>query len=78
MKTHFTDSFKLISLNKKSGFASGNLEGLKDALGECIALMNNDAEADGRWLEELVKAMDNDPKVGVYVPPRLLHMKPTL
>jgi len=56
---------KLISLNENAGFAGGNLEGLKHACGEYIALLNNDAEPDGRWLEELVKAMDNDPKVGI-------------
>ncbi len=27
--------------------------------------MNNDTEPDERWLEELVKAMDHDPKVGI-------------
>lgn len=56
---------KLIPLNKNQGFAGGNLEGLKHACGEYIALLNNDAEPDGRWLEELVKAMDNDPQVGI-------------
>jgi hypothetical protein len=56
---------KLISLNKNAGFGGGNLEGLKHACGEYIALLNNDAEPDGRWLEELVKAMDNDPNVGI-------------
>ena len=56
---------KLVPLNKNQGFAGGQLEGLKHACGEYIALLNNDAEPDGRWLEELVKAMDNDPKVGI-------------
>ena len=56
---------KLISLNENAGFGGGNLEGLKHACGEYIALLNNDTEPDGRWLEELVKAMYNDPKVGI-------------
>jgi hypothetical protein len=56
---------KLVPLNKNQGFAGGNLEGLKHACGEYIALLNNDAEPDGRWLEELVRAMDNDPQVGI-------------
>ena len=64
-ETAIAPPVKLISLNKNLGFAGGNLEGLKQASGEYIGLLNNDAEADGRWLEELVKAMDNDPKVGI-------------
>jgi GT2 family glycosyltransferase len=65
MKKDSTDSLKLISLNKNIGFAGGNLEGLRHAKGEYIALLNNDTEPDGRWLEELVMAMDSDPKVGI-------------
>lgn len=54
---------KLISLNKNAGFGGGNLEGLKQACGEYIALLNNDTEPDERWLGELVTAMDNDPTI---------------
>ena len=56
---------KLISLNKNLGFAGGNLEGLRYAKGEYIALLNNDTEPDERWLEELVNAMDTHPEVGI-------------
>ena len=56
---------KFIALDKNLGFAGGASEGLKHAHGEYIALLNNDTGPDGRWLEELVKAMDNDPKVGI-------------
>lgn len=56
---------KLIPLNKNQGFAGGNLEGLKQACGEYIALLNNDTEPDERWLGELVTAMGNDPKAGI-------------
>jgi GT2 family glycosyltransferase len=73
MKKNSTDSFKLISLNKNIGFAGGNLEGLKQALGEYITLLNSDAEPDGRWLEELVMAMDNDPKVGICAPKLIVY-----
>jgi len=56
---------KFIPLDKNLGFAGGASEGLKHAHGEYIALLNNDTGPDGRWLEELVKVMDNDPKVGI-------------
>lgn len=55
----------LIPLDTNLGFAGGNFEGFRHACGEYIALLNNDAEPDGRWLEELVMAMDNDPQVGI-------------
>lgn len=55
----------LIPLKRNVGFARGNLEGFRYAKGEHIALLNNDIEPDGRWLEELVKAMYNDPKIGI-------------
>jgi hypothetical protein len=73
MKKDSTDSFNLISLNKNIGFAGAYLEGLKHACGEYIALLNNDAEPDGRWLEELDKAMDNDPKVGICASKLVVH-----
>lgn len=56
---------KLIPLNTNVGFGGGCVEGLRYAQGEYIGLLNNDTEPDNRWLEELVKVMDNDPKVGV-------------
>ena len=56
---------KLIPLGKNSGFGGGNLEGLRHANGEYIALLNNDTEPDKRWLEEFIMAMDSDPNVGI-------------
>jgi hypothetical protein len=60
-----SSSVKLISLNTNVGFAGGCLEGLKHAHGEYVAFLNNDTEADQKWLEELITAMDNDPNVGI-------------
>ena len=56
---------KLVPLGKNLGFAGGNLTGLKHASGEYVALLNNDTDPDTKWLGELVKGMDNDPKVGI-------------
>jgi GT2 family glycosyltransferase len=56
---------KLVPLKRNSGFAVGNLEGLKCTKGEYIVLLNNDIEPDGKWLEELLKAMDSGPEVGI-------------
>jgi hypothetical protein len=55
----------LIILKENTGFAGGNTIGLRQARGQYIALLNNDTEPEGRWLEELVKAMDKHPEVGI-------------
>jgi GT2 family glycosyltransferase len=64
---------KMVSLEKNIGFARGNLEGLRHACGEYIALLNNDTEVDKGWLEELIKAMDSDPKIGICGSKMIVH-----
>jgi GT2 family glycosyltransferase len=64
---------KFIALDKNLGFAGGASEGLKHAHGEYIALLNNDTGPDGRWLEELVMNMDNDPEVGICASKLVVH-----
>ena len=56
---------KLIILKENKGFTGGNIEGLKHAKGEFIALLNNDAEASPQWLQTLIKPMLEDPQVGI-------------
>lgn len=56
---------RLICLDKNLGFTGGNLEGYRYAQGEYIALLNNDARPDRKWLEEIVKAMEGHAEVGI-------------
>jgi GT2 family glycosyltransferase len=56
---------QLIPLDRNTGFPGGNIAGLESARGEYIALLNNDAVPDPRWLEELVSAMDGNPGAGI-------------
>jgi GT2 family glycosyltransferase len=56
---------KIITLPENVGFAGGNREGLKAAEGEFIALMNNDACADEFWIENLLRAMCEDERIGI-------------
>lgn len=72
-ETSMASRIKLISLGKNLGFAGGNIEGLKYAEGEYIALLNNDTEPDGGWLRELVEAMDNNPNVGICASKMIVH-----
>src|SRR5262249_18347843 len=49
---------------RNSGFAGAVNAGIRASSGRYVALLNNDTEADPRWLEELVKAMESAPEVG--------------
>jgi GT2 family glycosyltransferase len=64
---------KLVPLERNLGFAGGNVEGLKHADGNYIALLNNDAAPDKNWLGELVMAMDSDPEVGICASRLIVH-----
>ncbi len=64
---------KLIVLPLNVGFGGANNEGLKQADGECIALLNNDAEADSDWLRNLADAMARNPAVGICASKMLVH-----
>ena len=55
---------KILALEKNVGFAKGNNEGIKISQGEYVALLNNDTKTDRFWLEELHKALANNPQVG--------------
>ncbi|MGB9629859.1 MAG: glycosyltransferase family 2 protein [Thermodesulfobacteriota bacterium] len=57
---------KVIRNKTNLGFAGGNNAGIRIARGDYIVLLNNDTQADSHWLEELVKATDWDPKVGMW------------
>jgi len=66
-------NIKLIPYERNLGFAGGNIEGLKYAQGEYIALLNNDAEPDEKWLEELGRAMDSEAAIGICASKMIVH-----
>jgi len=57
--------FAVVGLPENRGFAGGCNAGIRVAKGRYIATLNNDAEADLRWLEELVPVMESNPEVGM-------------
>jgi len=67
---------KIVRLNKNEGFCGGNNIGLEHAKGEFIALLNNDTKVDPRWLEELLREMRRDPKIGICSSCMLNYFKP--
>ncbi len=56
---------RVIALPTHRGFAPATNEGIRAARGEIVVLLNNDTEADPRWLEELSAALAADPKAGM-------------
>jgi len=68
----------LLALSENLGFCGGNNAGIRRAGGDYIALLNNDAEADPRWLEALVRALEARPDVGFCASKILLHDRPDL
>ena len=64
---------RLIHNQNNRGFCAANNQGFGAAGGEYIALLNNDAEADPRWLDELRQAFDGRPDVGMAASKILVH-----
>ena len=60
-----TSNVKVIVSEKNLGFAGGNNEALKQAVGDYIVLLNNDTIVEKNWLEELVRAVNIDANVGI-------------
>lgn len=59
---------QLLEFPDNAGFAGGVNRGIAPALvqgAEYVVLLNNDAVADKRWLEELVSAAEANPKAGI-------------
>jgi GT2 family glycosyltransferase len=63
---------KVVALPENRGFAGGVNAGIRQARGEIVAVFNNDAEADPRWLEELAEALARHPEAGMATPKVLL------
>jgi GT2 family glycosyltransferase len=57
---------RIIRNSNNLGFTGGNNIGIQAARGEFIILLNNDTWTEPTWLEELVKAIGPDPRVGMW------------
>jgi GT2 family glycosyltransferase len=55
---------RILRLSQNIGLTGGCNAGIGESRGEFIALLNNDTEADPRWLEELRGALERHPEAG--------------
>jgi len=56
-------SLVTLFLDKNLGFAGGNNEGIHQAVGEYVILLNNDCAVEKNWLTELVKVAEKNEKI---------------
>lgn len=65
IEKQFHNRVILIRSTTNLGFAAGNNLGFRHADGRYLLLLNNDAVPEPHWAEELVKAAESDPTVGM-------------
>jgi len=69
-------SIRIVKLETNKGFCGGNIIGLQHAIGEFVALLNNDTRVASNWLAELLKEMEQDPKIGICASCMIDYFKP--
>lgn len=65
---------QVVSLNTNRGFAGGCNAGIREARGEYVFLLNDDAEVTPEGLERLVRSADADPRIAACQP-KVLNWK---
>lgn len=63
---------RLLRLERNFGFTGACNAGIRAARGEIVALLNNDTEADPRWLAEVLTAFERHPCAGIVASKMLL------
>lgn len=62
------NNIKIIHNDKNLGYAGGNNQGLKIASGEYLFLLNNDLLFTPNWLQNMIKILDKNKKIGILAP----------
>jgi GT2 family glycosyltransferase len=65
LQREFGHRVRVLPQPTNAGFAGGNNLGIRVARGTWIALLNNDAVADSRWVEALMAAAAQDAAIGM-------------
>lgn len=70
---------RAIWLPANRGFAAAVNAGIRDSKADVIVLLNNDTEAEPEWLAELLRALDEDERIGLATSKvRLLEQRDAL
>ena len=77
VREHYPD-VKIVANRKNLGFCRACNQGLVEAMkagAKYVVLLNNDTEVDRRWISELVRAAEQNPRVGA-LSSKILFMEP--
>jgi hypothetical protein len=69
---------RVVALERNVGFAAGNNAGARAARGGLLAFLNNDTQADPRWVAALTSALDSHPQAGLATSQIVYLDDPTL
>jgi GT2 family glycosyltransferase len=72
----FPITIRLVLNSENRGFCAANNQGIASSRAPFIALLNNDAEADPGWLEEMLKVVNLDPRTGMVASKILVWENP--
>ena len=64
---------RMIENCENLGFAAGNNVDIRVARGDYIVTLNNDTRVEPDWLEELVKVVETDPRIGMCASQMLFY-----
>jgi GT2 family glycosyltransferase/glycosyltransferase involved in cell wall biosynthesis len=64
----FCRYFKLVRNNENRGFAAGNNQGMAEAQGDYIVLMNNDVVVTAKWLKRMIACAEKKRGIGMVGP----------
>ncbi|MGA2669359.1 MAG: glycosyltransferase family 2 protein [Ignavibacteria bacterium] len=59
------ERIRIVRNSSNLGFCEGNNIGYKYTNGDYLVFLNNDTEVDPKWLDELVKVMESEQKIGI-------------
>ncbi|MGH9614335.1 MAG: glycosyltransferase family 2 protein, partial [Bryobacteraceae bacterium] len=68
---------KVVENAENRGFCTANNQGFEVSKSEFVALLNNDAEADVHWLENLLQAFDGPVDIGMAASKILVYEDPS-
>lgn len=75
VRRHFRQ-VRVIELGRNTGFSKPNNQGIRDSPGEFIMTLNVDVVLERDFVEEMVKALETDSRIG-WVSGKMLRLAPT-
>lgn len=75
LEKHFPQ-VRILTNQENRGFAAANNQAIRATDSEFIATLNNDTEVEPNWLEELVRAIETDERVGACASKMLFAHRP--